>query len=119
MYCNKCGNPLPDNSLFCNSCGASQTAQQAPNQAEYYHMDDKERKHYLRDSWILFAVCLIYGIIRTYAGFSSGEEINAYKGLIALAAALVFIPPIKVGVNNLVATLIIKILIVVAVIIII
>ena len=33
MYCNKCGKPIPDGSVFCNACGAPQAQQpQRPQQ---------------------------------------------------------------------------------------
>lgn len=39
MYCNQCGNELPDNSLFCNRCGARQPQSGAsltqPNQPSF------------------------------------------------------------------------------------
>lgn len=131
MYCNKCGEPIKNNTQVCPYCGATQPKQEhAPVQVDFSQFQagaeqtvsrvaDKDDSHYVRDSILLLIVCLLYGVIRTMAGFSSGDATNTYKGIIACAASLIFIPQIKIGVNNPVVSLLIKILIAGAVVIII
>jgi hypothetical protein len=119
MYCNKCGKPIPDGSVFCNACGSKQ-AQPVQNnpqpQPQYRQAPPPQQKpaampkSYYVDSWLLFGLCLAYGIVRGLIGFFNASERDMYKGFIACCAALVFIPQIKV-VNNATATLIIKLVI--------
>ncbi len=124
MYCNKCNEPLKNNIQVCPYCGATQPkSDNQPVQVDFSQFQssgsptiavqpkDSVPKSYYIDSWLLFGLCLLYGIIRTCAGFSSGDAANTVKGLIACAAALVFIPQIKVGINHPVGALLIKILI--------
>ena len=139
MYCNRCGKPIPDGSVFCNSCGAKQIqptsthaasnqqtayrqqpmqqtqpqafAMQQPTQQEY-----KMPKSYYIDSWILFSLCMIYGLLRLVSGLSTNSSIHIYKGVIACLASCAFIPAIKV-MNNATGTLLIKIVVVIGIII--
>ena len=64
-------------------------------------------KSYYIDSWLLFGLCMAYGLIRGLIGLLNASERDMYKGVVACCAALVFIPQIKV-VNNATVTLIIK-----------
>lgn len=118
MYCNKCGKPIPDGSTFCNACGEPQQApspqyrQAQPPQQQAAKMPTS----YYVDSWILFGLCLAYGIVRGLIGFFNASERDMYKGIVACCAALIFIPGIKV-VNNATVTLIIKLAIAIGVII--
>lgn len=119
MYCNKCGKPIPDGSVFCNACGAPQAQQpqrpqqQFQQQQQYRQAPPPQQKpaampkSYYVDSWLLFGLCLAYGIVRGLIGFFNASERDMYKGVVACCAALVFIPQIKV-VNNATVTLIIK-----------
>ena len=125
MYCNKCGEPMKNNSQVCPYCGATQPKQEhkpvevdfdqfrsSSNQAvTAKQSDDDMPKSYYVDSWLLFGLCLIYGIIRAYAGLSNGDARNTYKGIVAICAAFVFIPALQVGVKKPVAILLVKILI--------
>ncbi|WP_303834611.1 zinc ribbon domain-containing protein [Ruminococcus flavefaciens] len=108
MYCNKCGQMIPDGSVFCNSCGAKQvqptsaharpiptpqqpveTPPQQPQQPEketmppYYHLL----------SWLTFIFLLIGGISQ----LNSNHDILIYRGIIKMLAACIFIPQISVG----------------------
>ena len=115
MYCNRCGKPIPDGSTFCNACGAPQQAQQAPPPQQ---KPAAMPKSYYVDSWILFGLCLAYGLLRCLIGFTNGSERDMYKGIVGCCAAIIFIPPIKVS-NSPTATLLIKIAVAIGVIIII
>lgn len=165
MYCNKCGQPIPDGSVFCNACGSKQAQpvqnnpqpkpqttycvrcgeviqngssscnycgatqpkpqpqpqyrQVPPPQPQTYPSQAKQAqmpKYYYVDSWLLFGLCLAYGIVRGLIGFFNASERDMYKGIVACCAALIFIPGIKV-VNNATVTLIIKLAIAIGVII--
>ena len=112
MYCNKCGKPIPEGSTFCNVCGSPQgKIVQTPTKQTV-----KLPTYYYAISWVLFGICMAYGVARGIIGFFSGDEVGVYKGMIACGAACVFIPQIKV-VNHATVTLIIKIAIVIGVII--
>jgi hypothetical protein len=114
MYCFRCGEVIQDNSSSCNYCGATQP--KAQPQPQYRQAPPPQQKpaampkYYYVDSWLLFDLCLAYGIVRGLIGFSNASERDMYKGVVACCAALVFIPQIKV-VNNATVTLIIKLVI--------
>lgn len=150
MYCNKCGQPIPDGSVFCNSCGTKQiqptsshavpkttycqrcgevikagssscnycgaTQPKLQPQPQYRQAPPPQQKpaampkYYYVDSWLLFGLCMAYGLIRGLIGLLNASERDMYKGVVACCAALVFIPQIKV-VNNATVTLIIKLVI--------
>lgn len=125
-YCIRCGEVIPNGSSSCNYCGATQPKrQQQQPQPQYRQVPSPQQQQavqakmptsYYVDSWILFGLCLAYGIIRGLIGLMNGNERDIYKGIIACCAACVFIPQIKV-VNHATVTLIIKIAIVIGVII--
>jgi hypothetical protein len=115
MYCNKCGKPIPDGSVFCNACGAPQQARQVPppqyRQApppQQQQASQKMPTSYYVDSWVLFGLCIACGLIRCLIGFTNGSERDMYKGIVTCCTSLIFIPPIKVS-NSPTATLLIKI----------
>lgn len=157
MYCSKCGQSIPDGSVFCNSCGTrqAQPVQNAPSpkpqttycvrcgeviqngssscnycgatqpktqpQPQYRQVPTPQPaqakqvqmpKSYYIDSWLLFGLCMAYGMIRGLIGLMNANERDVYKGIVACCAALVFIPQIKV-VNHAAVTLIIKLCIVI------
>lgn len=122
MYCFRCGEVIPENSSSCNYCGATQPQRQQQPQPQYRQAPPPQQQaakmptSYYVDSWILFGLCMIYGMIRGLIGLMNGNERDIYKGIIACCAACVFIPQIKV-VNQATVTLIIKIAIVIGVII--
>ena len=127
MYCFRCGEVIPENSSSCNYCGATQPQRQQQQPPPQYRQAPPPQPQntkaqmptsYYVDSWILFGLCLAYGIIRGFIGLMNASERDIYKGIVAGCAALVFIPGIKV-VNNATVTLIIKLCIVIGVIIII
>ena len=109
MYCQKCGKPIPDNSTFCNVCGAPQ-GQMQPTQPTTQQQAKKLPTYYYVDSWLLFGLCMAYGAIRFMIGVFTADEISIYKGLIACGAACLFIPNITVGVKSPGGILAIKIL---------
>ena len=122
-YCVRCGEVIPNGSSSCNYCGATQPKTQPqpqyrqvptpqPAQAKQVQMP----KYYYVDSWLLFGLCLAYGLLRGFIGFINASERDMYKGVVGCCAALLFIPQIKV-VNNATVTLIIKLAIAIGVII--
>ena len=96
MKCINCGIALPDGMDTCKACGAKQY---------------KLPVYYVVASWILFVLCMAYGIVRLVMGAMSGTWTDIYKGAIACCAAIVFIPAIKF-MNNAAAVLIIKLVVV-------
>ena len=108
MFCPKCKNPLFDNDK-CHFCGwtKQQPVVAAPEPQEA--SKNTLPKSYYIDSWLLFAVVFIVGLVRSYAYYSSGSEL-IYKGIINCIAAFVFIPQIKVGTYNIIVIFAIKIL---------
>lgn len=124
MYCNKCNEPLKNNIQVCPYCGATQPkSDNQPVQVDFSQFQSQNNQSvavqssndmptsYYVDSWLLFGLCMLYGIIRGLIGFSNGDDMSVYKGLIACGAACIFIPAIKVGINNPVVNLLVKILI--------
>lgn len=125
MYCNKCGEPIPNGSRTCSICGATQQVIQQPQQRQappqYRQAPPPQQeyelpKSYYTDSWLLFGLCMFFGLIRIVVALSNSGE-GMYKGLIACAAACVFIPQIKVDIKSSAGILIIKILVALALII--
>lgn len=104
MYCPKCGKLIPNDSTFCNGCGASQvtpTSSHAvsksvqiapqtvqPEQKKTYPM------YYHILSWLTVGLILLIG----YSQFSSkNTDVGTYKAIITCLSALIFIPQISVG----------------------
>ena len=115
MFCPKCNKPLFDDDK-CHFCGwtKQQPVVAAPEPQETSKNTlpksyDIDSLFYYIDSWLLFAVVFIVGLVRLYAYYSSGSEL-IYKGIINCFAAFVFIPQIKAGTNNIIAIFAIKIL---------
>ena len=108
MFCPKCKSFLFDNDK-CHVCGwtKQQLVVAAPEPQEA--SKNTLPKSYYIDSWLLFAVVFIAGLVRLYAYYCSLPEL-IYKGIINCLAAFVFIPQIKVGTNNIIAIFAIKIL---------
>ena len=120
-YCNRCGEVIKAGSSSCNYCGATQPKPQpryiqVPTPQPQTQQTDEMPQSYYTDSWILLVICLIVGLIRLFAGSNSGNESHIYKGIITCAAALIFIPGIKV-MKNPTGTLLVKILVAIGVII--
>jgi len=131
MYCVKCKEPIRDGVSTCPYCGATQPKfqpQQPPpqqyrqvpppqyRQAPPHQQEYELPKSYYTDSWLLFGLCMFFGLIRIVVAFSNSGE-GMYKGLITCAAACVFIPQIKVDIKSSAGILIIKILVALALII--
>lgn len=131
MYCVKCKEPIRDGVLTCPYCGSTQPKfqpQQPPPQQyrqaplpQYRQMPPPQQeyvlpKSYYTDSWLLFGLCMLFGLIRILISLSNSGE-GLYKGLITCAAACVFIPQIKVDIKSSAGILIIKILVALALII--
>lgn len=125
MYCAKCKEPIRDGVSTCPYCGATQPKfqpQQPPPQQyrqaplpQYRQMPPPQQeyvlpKSYYTDSWLLFGLCMLFGLIRILISLSNSGE-GLYKGLITCAAACVFIPQIKVDIKSSAGILIIKILV--------
>lgn len=111
MYCNKCGKPIPEGSTFCNVCGSPQgKIVQTPTKQTV-----KLPTYYYAISWVLFGICMAYGVARGIIGFFSGDEVGVYKGMIACGAACMFIPQITVGTNKPAVILSLKIIVALAV----
>lgn len=108
MFCPKCKSFLFDNDK-CHVCGW--TKQQPVVTAPEPQQESKNTlpKSYYFDSWLLFAVVFIVGLVRSYAFYSSGSEL-IYKGVINCLAAFVFIPQIKINSNSTVVIFVAKIL---------
>ena len=105
IYCYKCGSLIPNDSTFCASCGARQNIQptvEPPKQEAF-------PKSYYRDSWLLFIVVFIIGLIRIYVAYTNGGD-SLYKGIITCAAALIFLPQIKVETKSIVTIFVVKII---------
>ena len=106
IYCYKCGSLIAQDSTFCASCGAKQNIQapvlETPKQEDF-------PKSYYRDSWLLFFVVFIIGLIRIYVAYTNGKD-SWYKGIITCAAALIFLPQIKVETKNVVVIFLVKII---------
>ena len=88
MYCQKCGKEIPDNSTYCNSCGASQGL--------ILGSDDTpatQQAGYKAISWTLFVLLLLYGIASLISGSSDKGVVHS---IVICLAALVFIPAITV-----------------------
>ncbi|MBR3667717.1 MAG: DUF5067 domain-containing protein [Ruminococcus sp.] len=45
MYCNRCGKPIPNGSIFCNSCGAPQGQRYQPNQPQRVQYNQTQQKY--------------------------------------------------------------------------
>ena len=110
-YYVRCGEVISGSSSSCNYCGATQP--KAQPQPQYRQAPPPQQKpaampkYYYVDSWLLFGLCMAYGLIRGLIGLLNASERDMYKGVVACCAALVFMPQIKV-VNNATVTLIIK-----------
>ena len=120
MYCYRCGEVIPENSSTCNYCGATQPKKQAPPPVQRPVQPPQQKAgmptSYYVDSWILFGLCMVYGLFWIAVGISGGASVRLYKGIIACCAACIFIPQIKV-INHATGTLLIKLAIAIGVII--
>lgn len=117
MFCPKCKNPLFDES-HCNFCGWTK---EEPKQVEEIQPETKEPKlpkSYYRDSWLLFGLVLIAGVIRIYVAATNGND-SLYKGIVNCLAAFIFIPQVKVENQSTVVIFLVKIIAAAAVILII
>lgn len=59
MYCQKCGNEIPDNSIFCDVCGERVSLQPGTQQTTQKNVKKKERNK----STIILSVFLILSLI--------------------------------------------------------
>ena len=108
MFCPKCKNPLFDES-HCNFCGWTKE-EPKPNEEKQPENEKKDfPKSYYRDSWLLFVLVLIAGLIRVYVAVTNGND-SLYKGIINCLAAFIFIPQIKVETNSVVVIFLVKII---------
>ena len=102
MYCNKCGQMIPDGSVFCNSCGTKQvqptSAHATPSKVKPVLQEKKETStfpaYYLSLSWLTFAIILMIGIVKLA---NNNSNVSAYKGIITCLSAFIFIPQITAG----------------------
>lgn len=126
MYCFKCGEHIKDGSLTCSNCGATQPkvdvtpgrpVQQRPAQQQQPPLPAS----YIAVSWAVFAIFIVWGLIRGINGLNCGNDVETYKGGITCLAAAVFIPQIRIksldsvpwvvfGIKAVVATLIVWLL---------
>lgn len=132
MYCNKCNEPLKNNIQVCPYCGATQPKsdnqpvqvdfsqfQPTPNQTVTIQKTDDMPTWYYTDSKLLLIIFLFIGLVKIVSGVSTGSAFTIYRGIVACAAGLIFIPNVKVGIQNPTGILAIKIVAAVAVILII
>lgn len=90
MYCQKCGKEIPDNSTYCNSCGASQGL--------LFNSDTElstvaNHSGYKAVSWTMFVLLLLYGIATMISGSSDKGVVHS---IVICLSALVFIPAITI-----------------------
>ena len=101
MYCRVCGQQIPDNSTFCNSCGAQQynepqsSPQAAPPASQPTPQVSKpDNGLYKALCWCAFAFCILLGIVSLVN--SGGEDRKFIHGIVMCLTSLIFSPAITV-----------------------
>ena len=89
MYCQKCGKEIPDNSTYCNSCGASQGLSASFSESNGV----ANHAGYKAVSWTMFALLLLYGIASLVSGSSDRGVVHS---IVICLASLVFSPAITI-----------------------
>ena len=128
MYCNKCGESIKNNTQVCPYCGSSQhKSDNQPNQVDFSQFQssgspsiavqksDDMPSWYYTDSRLLLFVCLFVGIVKIMIGVSNDNSFGIYRGVVACASGLIFMPGVTVGVKHPAGILAIKIVVAAAV----
>ena len=112
MFCPNCKKALFDEN-HCNICGWTKEPERKINPQPPQSVPQPEEKKlpqsYYTDSWLLFTVVLLIGMIRLILALSS-DSVYLYKAGINCLAALIFLPQIKVESNSIVTIFVVKIL---------
>ena len=119
MFCPNCKKALFDEN-HCNICGWTKEPERKINPQPPQEIPQPEEKQlpqsYYTDSWLLFTVVLLIGMLRLALAISTGG-VFLYKAVINCLAAFIFLPQIKVDSESMVTIFIVKILAAAAVII--
>lgn len=88
MYCRNCGKELPENSKFCNNCGAPQEKVEI-TKTEDFSVQTADKKSLNKNDWVSLLLKILF-IIAPVLNFFLVIPFDEEKGIIKKAVVLIF-----------------------------
>ena len=80
MFCSNCGKQIPDNTKFCNHCGAQQTVSSQPAATSYIEAEQQEQKPAKKSKRKIIGIVLLCLQVVSILGIVANGELSNLTG---------------------------------------